>query len=158
MRIGIGYDIHRLVKGRKLMLGGLKLPFPKGLKGHSDADVVLHAVSDAMLGALSLGDIGTHFPDHDPKYKNASSAGLIVKVNSLIRQKGYSVNNIDTVVACEKPRIGPFAARMQKRISDILNISKSSVSIKATTNEGLGPIGKGKAIASWAVVTLKKLR
>jgi 2-C-methyl-D-erythritol 2,4-cyclodiphosphate synthase len=157
MRVGIGYDIHRLVSGRKLILGGVEVPFGKGLEGHSDADVLLHAVADAMLGALSLGDIGTHFPNDDPQYKGASSAGLLGKVNDLIRKKGFSVNNADAVLIMEEPKISPFFPEMKKRISDILRIKGTGVSIKATTNERIGPLGKGEAIAGWAVVILKEL-
>ncbi|MCQ9207048.1 MAG: 2-C-methyl-D-erythritol 2,4-cyclodiphosphate synthase [Omnitrophica bacterium] len=154
MRIGIGYDIHRLVKGRKLVLGGVEIPFTKGLDGHSDADVALHALSDAMLGALSLGDIGQHFPDDDPKYKGAHSGALLLKVNNLIESKGFSVNNADIVIVIEKPRIAPFVAGMKKKISGILGVEEGRVGVAATTHEALGPIGKGKAVASYAVVTL----
>lgn len=154
MRIGIGYDIHRLVKGRKLVLGGVEIPFAKGLDGHSDADVALHALSDAMLGALSLGDIGKHFPDRDPKYKDAVSGGLLLKVNNLIGEKGYSVNNADIVIVIEKPKIAPFTDGMKNKISGILGIEKDRVSVKATSHEALGPVGKGEAVASYAVVTL----
>lgn len=157
MRVGIGYDIHRLVCGRKLILGGVEIPFAKGLEGHSDADALLHALSDAMLGALALGDIGTHFPDDDPKYKDASSAALLGEVDKLVRREGYSVGNADTVVIAEKPKLGPFFADMRKKISGILKIDSARVSVKATTNERLGPIGRGEAIGASAIVALKKL-
>ena len=125
MRIGIGYDIHRLVEGRKLVLGGVEIPYVKGLMGHSDADVLLHAVSDAMLGACGLGDIGMHFPDNDPRYKGVRSASLLEKVNDLIRQKGYHANNVDVVIIAEEPKINAFRANMKKNISDILQIDAS---------------------------------
>lgn len=156
MRVGIGYDIHKLKKGRKLVLGGVRIPYAKGLLGHSDGDALLHAVSDAILGAASLGDIGMHFPNDDPAYKDARSADILKKSYGLIRKKGYRVNNVDTVVVAEKPRIADFAMEMKKNISDILEIDLSRVNIKATTNEGIGSIGKGEAIASFAVVTLEE--
>ncbi len=156
MKVGIGYDIHRLTEGRRLMLGGVEIPYVKGLVGYSDADVVLHAISDALLGAASLGDIGLHFPDTDPRYKGVSSAALLNKVDSLVKKKKYRVNNVDVVVIAEEPKIKPFVSGMVKKISSILGIDGSCVSIKATTNEGVGSIGKGEAIAAYAVVTLEK--
>ncbi|MFH1593664.1 MAG: 2-C-methyl-D-erythritol 2,4-cyclodiphosphate synthase [Candidatus Omnitrophota bacterium] len=156
MRIGIGYDIHRLMEGRPLMLGGVEIPFIKGLVGYSDADVLIHAISDAMLGALSLGDIGKHFPNDDPRYKGASSVSLLREVDALIKAKGYEVNNIDTVVIAEEPIISPFVKNMQKKISGTLCVDESCVSIKATSNEGVGSIGRGEAIASYAIVMLNK--
>ncbi|MBL7157305.1 MAG: 2-C-methyl-D-erythritol 2,4-cyclodiphosphate synthase [Candidatus Omnitrophica bacterium] len=157
MRVGIGYDIHRLMEGKKLVLGGIEIPFIKGLVGYSDADVLLHAIADAMLGAASLGDIGLHFPDTDPGYKGARSADLLKKVNDLINKNGYRLNNTDVVLVAEEPKISPFVADMKKKISGILNVDESQVSIKATTNEGVGSIGRGEAIASYAVATLEKL-
>ncbi len=157
MRVGIGYDIHRLMEGRPLILGGVEIPYIKGLVGYSDADVLLHAVSDAILGAASLGDIGMHFPDTEPRYKGASSAGLLEKVNDLIRQKGYRVNNVDVVLIAEEPKIGAFRAKISEKISDILRIDESRINIKATTNEGVGSIGRGEAIASYAVVILEEI-
>lgn len=156
MRVGIGYDIHRLMEGRALKLGGVEIPYIKGLVGYSDADVLLHAISDAILGAANLGDIGIHFPQTDPKYKGASSTGLLREVNGLIQKKGYRVNNLDVVIIAEEPKVNPFVANMKKNISDTLKIDPSRVSIKATTNEGVGSIGRGEAIASYAVVTLKE--
>ena len=156
MRVGIGYDIHRLMEGRALKLGGVEIPYIKGLVGYSDADVLLHAISDAILGAANLGDIGIHFPQTDPKYKGASSTGLLREVNGLIQKKGYRVNNLDVVIIAEEPKVNPFVANMKKNISDTLKIDQSRVSIKATTNEGVGSIGRGEAIASYAVVTLKE--
>lgn len=155
MRVGIGYDIHRLIEGKALKLGGVEIPYIKGLVGYSDADVLLHAVSDAMLGAASLGDIGGHFPDTDPRYKGASSVSFLEEVNDLIRRKGYRVNNVDVVVIAEEPKISPFIENMRKRLSNILRINEESVSVKATTNEGVGSIGRAEAIASYAVVTLE---
>lgn len=154
MKVGIGYDIHRLMEGRKLVLGGIEIPYIKGLFGYSDGDVLLHAISDAMLGAANLGDIGIHFPNTDPNYKDISSVKLLGQSNDLIAKKGYRINNIDVVVVAEEPKIIPFVANMKKRISEVLNIDQSCVNIKATTNEGVGSIGRGEAIVSYAVVTL----
>lgn len=156
MQVGIGYDIHRLMEGRKLVLGGVEIPYVKGLVGYSDADVLLHAVSDAILGAAGLGDIGRHFPNTDPRYKGASSLGLLEKVSGLITEKKYAVNNVDAVVIAEEPKIGRFIGDMTAKISGILRIEPSRVNIKATTSEGVGPLGRNEAIASYAVVTLEK--
>ncbi len=158
MRVGIGYDIHRLMEGKPLILGGVEIPYIKGLVGYSDADVLIHAVSDAILGAASLGDIGMHFPDSEPRYKGVSSASLLREVNDLIRRKRYRVNNVDVVVIAEEPKISAFRANMKKKISDILRIDESRISIKATTNEGVGSIGRGEAIASYAVATLEEIK
>ncbi len=152
MRIGIGYDIHKLVAGRKLMLGGVDIPYVKGLEGHSDADVLLHAIMDALLGAVSAGDIGEHFPDTDPNNKDIDSAILLKKAYDLVKKKGYVVNNIDTVIVAQEPALMPFKKKMQQRIAKILNLKEDAVNIKAKTNEGLGEIGKREAIASYAVV------
>ena len=156
MRIGIGYDLHKLVKGRRLTLGGINVPFDKGLFGHSDADVLLHAVIDALLGAAALGDIGEFFPDTDKKYKDASSAALLEKAAGLIKQKGYSINNIDAVIVLERPKLAGFKKKMAENVARILNIPKNKVNVKAKTNEGLGWIGKGKAIAAYAVAALRE--
>ena len=156
MKVGIGYDIHRLMEGRKLILGGVEIPYVKGLFGYSDADVLLHAISDAMLGAAGLGDIGRHFPNDDPRYKGASSAGLLEKVSNLIKEKKYSVNNVDVVVIAEEPKIARFIGDMRKKISEILKTDPSSINIKATTSEGVGSMGRGEAISSYAVVTLEE--
>jgi len=156
VRIGIGYDIHRLIKGKKLILGGIEIPFDKGLDGHSDADVILHAVCDAMLGAASSGDIGRHFPDTDPAYKGISSMKLLKQVFETIGRKGFTVNNIDVVVIAEEPKIAPFAEKMKKNLSGLLDIKPERVNIKATTHEGIGPIGNGEAIASYAVASLEE--
>ncbi|MBU0503894.1 MAG: 2-C-methyl-D-erythritol 2,4-cyclodiphosphate synthase [Candidatus Omnitrophota bacterium] len=152
IRIGLGYDIHRLVKGRKLILGGLEIPHSKGLMGHSDADVLLHAISDALLGAVSLGDIGAHFPDTDPQYRNASSLDLLKKVNALIKKNKFSINNIDTIIIAEEPKIIPYRKMMQKIIARALGVNPQMISVKAKTNEGLGDIGGKKAIAAYAIV------
>jgi len=156
MRIGIGYDIHKLAAGRKLILGAVVIPYEKGLLGHSDADVVLHAISDALLGAVSEGDIGEHFPDTDPKYKDIGSGELLKKVHDLIKKKGYFITNIDTVIIAQEPKLGPFKKRMRQNIAKILGIKEDRIGIKAKTNEGLGEIGKKEAMASYAVVLITK--
>lgn len=156
MRIGIGYDIHRLVEERKLFLGGLEIPYVKGLIGYSDGDVVIHAISDAILGALSLGDIGQHFSNADPQYKDISSKEILKKVMEMVRRKSFSINNIDIVIIAEEPKVYPFRDEMIGIISKILEIEKDRMNIKATTNEGVGAIGKGDAIAAYAAVTLKE--
>lgn len=155
MRIGIGYDIHRLVEERKLFLGGVEIPYVKGLIGYSDGDVVLHAIADALLGALSLGDIGEYFPNSDPNYKDIASSQILKKVAGLVADKKYIVNNVDTAIIAEEPKIYPFKNKMVERIANILGIDKSRVNIKATTNEGVGAIGRGDAIAAYAVATLE---
>ncbi|MDD3150120.1 MAG: 2-C-methyl-D-erythritol 2,4-cyclodiphosphate synthase [Candidatus Gastranaerophilales bacterium] len=157
LRIGNGYDIHKLVKDRKLILGGVKIPYELGLLGHSDADVLVHAIMDAMLGALALGDIGKHFPPDDMKYKDIDSLELLKHVNSLIKEKNYSIINIDTIIQAQKPKLLPFIPQMQEKISQILDIKDEQISIKATTMEGLGAIGEGKGIAAYAVVLFQKV-
>ena len=152
--VGIGYDIHRLVSGRKLLLGGIEIPYVHGLLGHSDADVLLHAICDSLLGAIGEGDIGEHFPDTEPKYHNISSIELLSIVADSVAKKGFTVSNIDTVVIAEEPNITPFKKQMQEKIAQVLNIAKERVSIKAKTNEGLGVVGKKEAIASYAVAML----
>lgn len=154
VRIGIGYDIHRLVKGRKLFLGGIEVPHKKGLLGHSDGDVVLHAICDAILGALAAGDIGEHFPDTNPEYKGICSIELLKKIYALLKRKCFAVNNIDAVIITEEPKLAFFKKQMQEAISAALKIKKEDVSIKAKTNEGLGAIGKKEAIACYAVAAL----
>ncbi|MEI8389437.1 MAG: 2-C-methyl-D-erythritol 2,4-cyclodiphosphate synthase [bacterium] len=155
-RIGNGYDIHRLVEGRKLVIGGVEIPYKCGLLGHSDADVLIHAIMDAMLGAVSLGDIGTHFPPTDEKYKDISSIELLKTVKKLIKSENYCISNIDAVIQAEKPKMADYITLMREILSEILEITKDKISIKATTMEGLGSIGEGKAIASYAVVLLCK--
>ncbi len=154
-RIGIGYDIHRLVEGRKLFLGGVDIPYIKGLLGHSDGDALLHAICDALLGALSSGDIGSHFPDTDPKYQGVSSRVLLEEVVELVKGRKFSINNIDTVVIAQEPVLAPFKEKISQNIAQILNISKDCVSVKAKTNEGLGELGEKLAIACYAVVSLE---
>ena len=153
-RVGIGYDIHRLVEGRKLFIGGVEIPYIKGLWGHSDGDVLLHAICDALLGAAGEGDIGEHFPDTDPRYQDVSSADLLKVVHNLIKEKGFVVNNIDTVVVAQEPKLLPFKKQIREKIAQILNITQDCVSIKAKTSEGIGEIGKKEAIVSYAVVGL----
>ena len=153
-RIGIGYDIHRLVEGRKLFIGGMEIPYVKGLLGHSDGDVLLHAICDAFLGALGQGDIGELFPDSDPKYHGISSVELLKEVNALVKKKGFLVGNIDTVVIAEEPILLPFKKPIQKKIAQVLSIREENVNIKAKTNEGLDEIGEGEAIAAYAVAII----
>ena len=157
-RIGNGYDIHRLVKGRQLIIGGVILNHPNnlGLDGHSDADVLSHSIMDALLGALSLGDIGKYFPPSDDKWKNADSLFLLSQVIKLIREKGWEVNNIDSVIVAERPKIKPYVELMKNNISDILQIDNSFIGIKATTNEKLGPEGREEGISCHSVVLLEK--
>jgi len=154
MRIGIGYDIHRLTEGWKLVLGGVEIPYIKGLEGHSDADVMLHALCDALLGASGLGDIGKHFPDTDPKFMGVSSMGLLKDVFTMIVKEGFKVHNVDLVLIAEEPKISPFVEKMKDNISSVLKIDKNYIGIKASTNEGVGAVGRGEAIASYSVVTL----
>ena len=155
-RTGIGYDIHCLVEGRKLFIGGVEIPYIKGLLGHSDADVLLHAICDALLGAAGESDIGELFPDTDPKYHNISSVELLKIVSDLIKQKNYEIANIDSVVIAQEPRISPFKKRIKERISAILGLKEDRVNIKAKTNEGLGEVGAKEAIVSYASVLLTR--
>ncbi len=157
MRIGIGYDVHKLVKNRKLIIGGIEIPYEFGLLGHSDADVLVHAIMDSMLGALALGDIGKHFPDNDMEYKDIDSCELLKKVNFLIQEKGYEVSNIDSVVALESPKIGMYIESMKEKLAKILGIDISQVSIKATTTEGLGFVGTKEGASAYTVTLLKKI-
>ena len=158
LRIGNGYDIHRLVKGRNLIIGGIRLQHPDnlGLDGHSDADVLSHSIMDALLGALSLGDIGKYFPPTDEKWRNADSLLLLSKVIELIRQEGWEINNIDSVIVAERPKIKPHVESMKKNISKILKIDGNFIGIKATTNEKLGPEGREEGISCHSVVLLEK--
>lgn len=155
MRIGFGYDVHRLVEGRKLFLGGVEIPFEKGLLGHSDADVLLHAMCDALLGAAGMGDIGRRFPDTDPKYKGIASLKLLSRTFQIISEAGFVVNNIDATIVAEAPKIAPYSDSMRENISKILNIDYNRINIKATTAEGLGIIGAGAAIAAYCVVSVR---
>ena len=155
MRIGIGYDVHRLVLGRLLILGGVNIPFHKGLLGHSDADVLLHAIMDSLLGAAALGDIGKHFPDSDNAYKGISSIILLEKVGELIYSKGYAIENIDATIIAEKPKLAPYIEEMRKNISKALSLSLNQINVKATTEEGLGFTGIGEGISAQSVTLLK---
>ena len=154
MRIGNGYDVHRLVSGRPLILGGVRVPHPLGLAGHSDADVLIHAVTDALLGAAALGDIGRHFPDTDPSYKGISSIILLEKVGALIKQNGYEINNIDSIIAAQKPKLMDFQPQMRENIAGALGLMPQCVSVKATTTEHLGFEGREEGISSYAVCLL----
>ena len=153
-RIGFGYDVHRLVEGRKLIIGGVDIPHAKGLEGHSDADVLLHAIGDALLGAAALGDIGKHFPTNDPRYKGISSLILIRQVGDLLLQHRCTVVNIDATVALEEPKIAPYVDLMRQNIADALKIATDRISVKATTHEGLGFVGGGDGAAAHAVALL----
>lgn len=157
MRIGIGYDVHKLVFGRDLILGGEKIPFEKGLLGHSDADVLIHAVMDSILGALAMRDIGFHFPDTDDAYKGIDSKLLLKKVDNIMKEKGFYIVNIDSVIIAQKPKLQNYIDKMRENISDILNIDKDQISIKATTTEKLGFIGREEGIAVEAVCLLEKI-
>lgn len=155
-RIGFGYDVHQLTEKRKLFLGGIEIPHTKGLQGHSDADALLHSITDALLGSLSLGDIGTHFPDNDSKYKGIESRILLVKSYELVRQKGYFISNIDATVVAEQPKLNPYIMNMRESIAEILNLSLDQVSIKATTSEKMGFVGEEKGIKVYVVVLIYK--
>ena len=156
LRTGIGFDVHAFAEGRKLILGGIEIQHEKGLAGHSDADALLHAVTDAILGSLALGDIGTHFPDDDPRYKNADSTVFLKKASELLRNRGYFVNNIDIMVMLQKPKISPYIHKMKEKISKILELSSERISIKATTTEKLGFVGREEGISVMAVATVVK--
>ncbi|MFH1371354.1 MAG: 2-C-methyl-D-erythritol 2,4-cyclodiphosphate synthase [Planctomycetota bacterium] len=155
-RAGIGTDVHRLVEGRKLMLGGIQIPHPMGLLGHSDGDVVLHAVADALLGAAGLGDIGTMFPDTDPKLKDADSKGFLLAVKEKLMEKKWEVVNVDVTIHAEQPRLEAFKGQIKRVIAGLLQIDFNAVNVKAKTNNGLGEIGEGTAIAATAVAMLRK--
>ena len=155
-RIGHGYDVHRLVTGRKLILGGVAISWEKGLDGHSDADVLVHAVMDALLGAAALGDIGQHFPDTDPVYKGADSCTLLGHVNQLLHQKGYTIGNIDATILAQRPKLAPHIPAMRQHIAEVLGIEPDCVSVKATTEEGLGFTGSGEGIAAHAVALIER--
>lgn len=157
MRVGMGYDVHRLVEGRDLIIGGVKIPHTLGLLGHSDADVLLHAIMDALLGAAGLGDIGKHFPDTDPQYEGISSIRLLEHVASLLEEKGYIVENIDATIIAQKPKMRPHIAEMESNIADALHIDVSQVNVKATTEEGLGFTGMEQGISSQAICALASI-
>ena len=154
MHIGIGYDIHQLKRGRPLVLGGVTIPFEKGLLGHSDADVLVHAVCDALLGAAGLGDIGLHFPDTDPELKDIYSIKLLAKTYEMVSSKGFAISNVDSTIFAEAPELSPYREEMQKNIAEAIQIEPNRVNVKATTSEGLGMIGKGEGIAAMCAVLL----
>lgn len=157
MRIGQGYDVHRLVEGRRLIIGGVDIPYEKGLLGHSDADVLLHAVMDALLGAAALGDIGQHFPDSDERYKGISSIALLKKVGKILQENGYMIENIDSTVIAQRPKLLPYRPQMAENIAAALGIEKEQVSVKATTEEGLGFTGTGEGISVQAIALLSSV-
>ncbi|CAK7004950.1 2-C-methyl-D-erythritol 2,4-cyclodiphosphate synthase [Tissierella carlieri] len=156
MRVGFGYDVHQLVEDRKLIIGGIKIPFEKGLLGHSDADVLIHAIMDSILGALALGDIGKHFPDTDMKYKDISSIYLLSQVFKLMNEEGYDIGNIDATIVAQRPKLAPYIEDMRARIADILHTSIDNINIKATTTEWLGFVGREEGISSYSVCLLQK--
>ncbi|CAK7051938.1 2-C-methyl-D-erythritol 2,4-cyclodiphosphate synthase [Fusobacterium varium] len=156
IRIGNGYDVHVLTEGRKLMLGGVEIPHTKGVLGHSDGDVLVHAIMDAMLGALALGDIGQHFPDTDMKYENIDSTILLKRVKELIAKRGYKIINLDSIIVLQKPKVKPYIEAMRKRIAEVLEIDVEQVSVKATTEEKLGFTGDESGVKSYCVVLLEK--
>jgi 2-C-methyl-D-erythritol 2,4-cyclodiphosphate synthase len=155
-RIGSGFDLHRLVPGRPLVLGGVRIPHPEGLLGHSDGDALLHAVADALLGAAALGDLGRHFPDTDPRYADADSRALLRETARLVKERGWAVVNVDSTVIAERPRLAPHVAAMRAEIARILELSEDAVSVKAKTHEGVDGLGRGEAIAVHAVVLLQR--
>jgi 2-C-methyl-D-erythritol 2,4-cyclodiphosphate synthase len=154
MRVGIGYDVHRLATGQRLVLGGVEIPSAQGLTGWSDADVLIHAIIDALLGAAALGDIGSHFPPGDPQYKDISSLVLLEKAGDMVKEKGYRVGNIDATVVAEQPKLADFIPGMRKQLSRTLGIAATSVSVKASTSERLGIAGRGEGMIAWAVATI----
>lgn len=154
MRVGIGYDIHRLEAGRKLVLGGVTVPFEKGLSGHSDADVLIHAACDALLGAAGLGDIGLHFPDSDPSYKDVYSIRLLERVSEMIERDGYALRNLDATIFAEAPKLSPYRLDMSRTMAEALRIDPARINIKATTTEGLGMLGRGEGIAAMCIALL----
>ncbi|NLW91884.1 MAG: 2-C-methyl-D-erythritol 2,4-cyclodiphosphate synthase [Syntrophomonadaceae bacterium] len=157
MRVGTGYDVHRLVEGRLLIIGGVKIPYHKGLLGHSDADVLLHAICDALLGAAAQGDIGLHFPDSDERYKDISSLVLLSKVGEILHRRDYRIGNIDSTVVAQEPRLSPYMHQMRENIAQALNITLEQVNVKATTTEGLGFEGSGEGISAQAIVLLERI-
>ena len=156
MRVGFGYDVHRLVEERKLILGGVEIPYEKGLLGHSDADVLVHAVMDAMLGAAGMGDIGRHFPDSDNQYKGIDSMILLEKVTELLTEAGYMVNNMDVTVVAQRPKLAGFIPQMEENLAKAVKVEKEAVNVKATTTEKLGFEGEGQGMSAYAVCTIKK--
>lgn len=155
MRIGTGYDVHKLVEGRKLIIGGVEIPYEKGLLGHSDADVLVHAIMDALLGAAALGDIGKHFPDKDPKYKGADSLMLMREVRRILDENGFEIENVDSTIIAQAPKMSPHIEEMRRKIAEALGIDVSQVSVKATTEERLGFTGRGEGISAQAVALIR---
>ena len=158
MRIGMGYDVHRLVEGRDLIIGGVKIPYEKGLLGHSDADVLTHAIMDALLGAAAMGDIGKHFPDTDPKYKGANSLDLLAHIYEMMNEMGYQIGNVDATILAERPKMAPHIMAMRKNIAAVLHCDMEDISIKATSGEKLGFVGNEEGIVSLSVCILEKKR
>lgn len=156
MRVGMGYDVHRLTVGRKLIMGGVEIPYEKGLLGHSDADVLVHAVMDALLGAAALGDIGKHFPDTDPEYEGVSSIRLLEYVGRILEENGYVIENIDATIIAQRPKMRPYIDQMRENMAEALGIETNQVSVKATTEEGLGFTGTGEGISSHAICAIEK--
>jgi 2-C-methyl-D-erythritol 2,4-cyclodiphosphate synthase len=154
LRVGIGYDVHPFAAGRPLVLGGVEVPSPRGLEGHSDADAACHAIADAILGALALGDLGAHFPDTDPAWKDAKSLGLLARVTALAAERGWRVGNADVTIVTEAPKLAPHAGGMREELARALGVTKDEVSVKATRNEGLGAVGRGEGLLALAVVTV----
>lgn len=154
-KVGFGHDVHQLIAGRPLIIGGISIEHPKGALGHSDADVLLHAIIDALLGAAGIGDIGTHFPDDDPQYKDADSKELLSKVVKLIEENGYSIGNVDSTVVLQKPKINRYIPQIRKQISKIIGIPETDISVKAKTNEHLGFIGREEGVAAYAIVLVQ---
>lgn len=157
MRIGIGYDVHPFTEGRRLVLGGVEIPYPQGLAGHSDADVVVHALVDALLGAAGLGDLGTHFPEADPRWRGADSLGFLRHAVGLLRERGYRVANTDVTVVAQSPRLAPHVPRMREALAPVLEVGVDAISIKATSPEGLGALGRGAGVAALAVAGIEPL-
>jgi 2-C-methyl-D-erythritol 2,4-cyclodiphosphate synthase len=158
MRIGIGYDLHPLVDGHPLILGGVTIPHDKGLQGHSDADVLIHAVCNALLGALGKGDLGSHYPNSDPRYRNYPSTKFLEEIAGLVQKEGFRIANIDSVIIAQEPRLSPFMDRMQERIAKVLGLDKDQVGIKAATPEGIGSLGQGDGIAAQAVCLIERFQ
>lgn len=154
MKIGIGYDVHQLVEGRRLIIGGVDIPFERGLLGHSDADVLVHAIMDSILGALGLGDIGKHFPDTDMKYKDISSLILLERVYNIMREENYKIGNIDSIIVAQRPKMAPYIENMRENIAEVLNVPKSAINVKATTTEKLGFEGREEGISAYSVCLL----
>lgn len=155
-RMGMGYDVHRLVSGRSLVLGGVEIPFPQGLAGHSDADVLSHAIGDALLGAATLGDLGRHFPDSDLRFKDISSLKLLAAICSMVHREGYQIANVDATLVAEQPKLAPYLGAMQTSLAEVLQVSPGQISVKATTTEGLGFAGRREGLAAYAVALLEK--